>query len=103
MVDAAENFFRRNQPIRGAADFLRLHDFLEEDGEQAGRHAVAHRVGDVKTDVLFVQAEDVVEVPTDLPTRAVIDGEADRAHRRQRLRQKAHLQAAGEGQVNVDL
>ena len=60
------------QNLRGPVDVMPGHQvadleqLVEVHGlKQAGGHAVAHRVGDVKAEVLFVEAKDVVKIAAD--------------------------------------
>ena len=75
-VEPLEHLVGRHQPVLTAEHLLRLHPLLDEDRQQARRHPVPHRVGDVEADVLLVQPEDVVEVAADPAAQAIMHRES---------------------------
>ena len=103
MFSRPQHLVGGHQAVLLAEHFLGPHPLLDEDGQQAGRDAVAHGVGDVEADVVLVEAKDVVEVAADPAAEQVVDGEAAVRDLRQRLRQEARLEALGELQLLVDL
>src|SRR5262245_711095 len=64
---------------------------------------MAHGIGDVKTDVIFIEAEDIVEIATHAAEWAIFDGKTDARKLRQRPGQKAHLKPPCRLQFKVDL
>src|SRR5262249_43734208 len=77
LVEAVEHFARREQAVLLTENVLGLDPFFYEDRQKAGRDAVTHRVGDVETDVLFVQPKDVVKVAADSAAEPVVHGKPD--------------------------
>jgi hypothetical protein len=102
-VEAVEHFARRDQAVLLAKDLLGPDAFLDKDGQQTGRDAVAHGVGHVKAQVGLVQAEDVVKVAADAAAGAVVDGEAHARQVGQGLRKQAALEPSGQFQLLVHL
>src|SRR5262249_30502386 len=72
-IEFAQHFAGRNEAIALSEDFLRPHPLLDEDGQQAGGHAMTHRVSHVEADVAFIQTKEVVEVAADAATERVVD------------------------------
>src|SRR5207253_7200070 len=102
-VEPGQHHLRRHESIARGGNLLRLNRLFQKDRQQTGRYAVTHRVGNVKADVMLVEAHDVVKVAADLPARVITDAEPRGADGRQRAGEKARLKPAGHRQVEFDL
>src|SRR5579875_207700 len=102
-VKPPEHFFGRHQAIIAAKHFLGLDPLFDENGQQTGGNAVAHNIGDVQADMIFVEAKHVIEVAANAIARQKVDGEATVRHFRQILRQETRLDALSQLQLIIDL
>lgn len=65
-VEAVEDFVGRGDAVVVAANLAGLEGLLDEHGEEGGGHTVADGVGDVETEMVFIEPLDIVDVAADV-------------------------------------
>ncbi len=70
IVQSREGFIRSKQARGVVVGVPGDHALLDENGQQSGSYAMAHRIGQVERGVFLVHAEDVEDVAGDPGGRA---------------------------------
>src|SRR5262245_43424726 len=65
-IETRKHLCRGNQTVLVSKALLRPQSLLDENRQETCGHSVAHRIGDVEADVVFVEPEHIIEIAADL-------------------------------------
>jgi hypothetical protein len=103
VVEACEGFVGGDEAVAGGGDFLGFEGAFEKDGEECCGHAVADGIGDEEAEVVFVEADDVVDIAGDVGSGAEEEVEGGGAEGGEGSGEEVGLESGGEAEFFIEL
>ena len=74
LVESGQHFAGRNQAILLTKHFLGADTLFNINRQQTRGYAMSHGIGDIKTNMPFIQSEHIVKVAADPATELIMHG-----------------------------